>query len=213
MCDVTGSGTAIRQDTVTVLITWQLSEKMEFLNLVNGMRRRPPKPLLIVIALLAMAFGSCGYKTAGRAVRIPSTVQTIAIPAFLNQTQTYRIEQTMTSAVVREFISRTKYRVLNDASPEADATLLGSIVSTQLSPLTYDSQTGRASSALVTVNMKVSLTDRTGVVIFENPNYVFREQYQISREISSFFEEESPAIDRLSRDLARTLVADILENY
>ncbi|HUQ49106.1 MAG TPA: LptE family protein [Terriglobales bacterium] len=177
------------------------------------MRRRPPKQLLVVIALLAMAFGSCGYKTAGRAVRIPSTVQTIAIPAFLNQTQTYRIEQTMTSAVVREFISRTKYRVLNDVSPEADATLHGSIVSTQLSPLTYDSQTGRASSALVTVNMKVSLTDRKGVVIFENPNYVFREQYQISREISSFFEEESPAIDRLSRDLARTLVADILENY
>lgn len=177
------------------------------------MRRRPFQPLLVVIALLAMALGGCGYKTAGRAVRIPATVQTIAIPAFLNQTQTYRIEQTMTSAVVREFISRTKYRVLNEDSPEADAILRGTVVSTQLAPLTYDSQTGRASSALVTVNMKVTLTDKRGVVLFENPSYIFREQYQVSREISSFFEEESPAIERLSRDLARTLVADILENY
>jgi len=31
--------------------------------------------------------------------------------------------------------------------------------------------------------------------------------------VSSFFEEESAAAERLARDLARTLVADILENY
>jgi outer membrane lipopolysaccharide assembly protein LptE/RlpB len=140
-------------------------------------------------------------------------VQTIAVPAFVNQTQTYRIEQTMTAAVVREFISRTKYHVVNDVSQESDAVLRGTIVSTQMSPLTYDSQTGRAASAMVTVNMKVSLTDRQGRVIFDNPNYIFREQYQVSREISSFFEEESPAVERLSRDFAHALVSDILENF
>jgi outer membrane lipopolysaccharide assembly protein LptE/RlpB len=140
-------------------------------------------------------------------------VQTIAVPAFVNQTQTYRIEQTMTAAVVREFISRTRYHVVNDVSQEADAVLRGTIVSTQMSPLTYDSQTGRAASAMVTVNMKVSLTDRQGRVIFDNPNYIFREQYQVSRETSSFFEEESPAVERLSRDFAHALVSDILENF
>ena len=55
--------------------------------------------------------------------------------------------------------------------------------------------------------------DKQGKVLFEDPNYVFREEYQITREISSFFREESPALDRLSRDVARTLVNDILENY
>ena len=119
----------------------------------------------------------------------------------------------MTAAVVREFLSRTKFHVVNQDTGDADAVLHGTVTSAQLSPLTYDSQTGRASSALVTLNMKVSLVDRNGKVLFENPNYVFREEYQISREVSSFFEEESPAIDRMSRDFARTLVADILENY
>jgi len=166
--------------------------------------------LILVAATISTG---CGYSTAGKATHLPSNIQTIAIPAFINQTQTYRIEQTMTAAVVREFISRTKFHVLNEPSSDADSTLRGTIVSTQVAPLTYDSQTGRASSALVTVNLKVSLVDKTGKVLFDNPNYIYREQYQVSREISSFFEEESPAVDRLSRDMARTLVADILERF
>lgn len=166
---------------------------------------------IILIAILATA--GCGYSTAGKKTRLPNNVQTIAIPAFINQTQTYRIEQTMTGAVVREFISRTKFHILNEASSEADATLHGTIVSTQIAPLTYDSQTGRASSGLVTVNLRISLVDKKGKVLFDNPNYIYREQYQVTQQVSSFFQEESPAVERLSRDLARTLVTDILENY
>jgi outer membrane lipopolysaccharide assembly protein LptE/RlpB len=168
---------------------------------------------LVAVILLAVLATGCGYSTAGKATRLPSTVQTVAIPAFINQTQTYRIEQVMTADVVREFTARTKYHVVNEAGSDADAILHGTIVSTQAAPLTYDSQTGRASSALITVNLKVSLVDKTGKVLFDNPNYVYREQYQVSREVSSFFEEQSPAVDRLSRDLARTLVADILERF
>jgi outer membrane lipopolysaccharide assembly protein LptE/RlpB len=167
--------------------------------------------LLRIAPLLLLA--GCGYSTGGKATRLPKTVQTIAIPTFINQTQTYRVEQTMTAAVVREFVSRSRYTVFSKAAPDADATLRGTIISTQLSPLTYDSQTGRASTAMVIVTLKVSLTDKQGKPLFENQNYIFREQYQVSREISSFFEEESPALDRMSRDFARTLVADILENY
>ena len=81
------------------------------------------------------------------------------------------------------------------------------------SPATYDSQTGRAASVLVVVSMKVSLTDRQGKVLFENPSYVFREQYQVSREVQSFFEEDSPALHRLSDEFARTLVSNILEGF
>ncbi|HXE90368.1 MAG TPA: LptE family protein [Terriglobales bacterium] len=165
-------------------------------------------------ACLALAlFSGCGYHTAGSASRLPSSVQTIAIPAFTNQTQTYRIEQQMTAAVVREFLTRTRYHIVNEAGDAADAVLHGVVLSTEAAPLTYDSQTGRASSALVTVKMRVSLTGRDGTVLWENRDYTFREQYQVSREVSSFFEEESPAVERLSRDFARTLVSNILEAY
>jgi outer membrane lipopolysaccharide assembly protein LptE/RlpB len=166
----------------------------------------------IAVALASVLTG-CGYHTAGRVSTLPSNVKTIAIPAFTNNTQTYRIEQTLTGAVVREMVTRTRYHIVNQSDASADATLRGTVVSTYTAPLTYDSQTGRAASVLVTVNMKVSLTDKHGKVLYDNPSYVFREQYQVTRELSSFFEESSPALDRLSREFARTLVSDMLEGF
>ncbi len=110
-------------------------------------------------------------------------------------------------------VTRTHYQILNQADAEADATLRGEVLSSSASPLTYDSQTGRAASVLVTVSMKVSLTDKSGKVLYQNPAYLFREQYQVSRELTSFFEEDSPALERLSQDFARTLVSNILEGF
>ena len=164
---------------------------------------------------LAVCLGAsgCGYRTGSHSSRLPTEVKTIAVPAFTNQTQNYRVEQVLTAAVVREFVTRTKFRVLPEISNDADAILRGTVVSASAAPLTYDSQTGRASTALITVTMRVSLVDRKGMVLFENPNYTFREQYQISGEVSSFFEEDAPALNRLSREFARTLVSSIVEAY
>ncbi|MGC2181787.1 MAG: LPS assembly lipoprotein LptE [Terriglobales bacterium] len=176
-------------------------------------RLRTPGRSLFLIPLILIFSTACGYHTAGHSVTLPTNVQTIAIPAFVNRTQTYKIEQRLTSAVVREMVTRTHYHILNQASDSADATLRGVVISTSTSPLTYDSQTGRASSALVVVTAKVTLTDRQGKVLYENPAYLFREEYQVSRELSSFFEEDSPALERLSREFARTLVSNVLEGF
>jgi hypothetical protein len=59
----------------------------------------------------------------------------------------------------------------------------------------------------------VRLTDKKNRVLFENLNYLYREQYQISPEVSSFFQEEGPALERISRDFARQLVSNVLEAY
>ena len=167
-------------------------------------------PALQALILLTAA---CGYHTAGHAVTLPANVQTIAIPAFVNQTQTYKIEQKLTAAVVQEMVTRTHYHIVNEPSDSADATLRGTVMSTSTSPLTYDSQTGRASSALVVVTVRVALTDRQGKILYQNPSYLFREEYQVSSELSSFFEEDSPALERLSREFARTLVSNVLEGF
>ncbi|HZE27432.1 MAG TPA: LptE family protein [Terriglobales bacterium] len=167
----------------------------------------------VLLTLGWLASAGCGYHTAGHNVTLPKNVKTLAIPAFVNQSQTYRIEQTLTAAVVREFTTRTHYQILPETTDAADATLKGTILTTTSSPLTYDSRTGRAESILVVVSMKVSLVDREGKILFQNPSYVFREQYQVSQELSSFFEEDSPALGRLSRDFAQTLVSNVLEGF
>jgi outer membrane lipopolysaccharide assembly protein LptE/RlpB len=174
------------------------------------MKARAASPLALLLTFLLLG---CGYHTAGHAVQLPDNVKTIAIPTFKNETLTYRIEQMLTAAVVREFTTRTHYRILNDPGQDADATLRGTVLSTTASPLTYDTATGRAASVLVVVSIKVTLTDRNGKVLYQNPAYLFREQYELSQDLPSFFEEDSPAFRRLSQDFARTLVSNILEGF
>jgi outer membrane lipopolysaccharide assembly protein LptE/RlpB len=185
--------------------------------LVIPRERKPARILLSLLAFLLLGAG-CGYHTVGHSVQLPANVKTIAIPTFKNETNTYRIEQMLTASVVREFTTRTHYHILNgsnenDASEAADATLRGTVLSTSASPLTYNSATGQAASVLIVVSMKVSLSDRQGKVIYQNPSYLFREQYEVSQDLASFFEEDSPAFRRLSQDFARTLVSNILEDY
>jgi outer membrane lipopolysaccharide assembly protein LptE/RlpB len=103
--------------------------------------------------------------------------------------------------------------MLNNAGDDPDATLRGSVLSMVASPLTYDTATGRAASVMVVVSMRVTLTDRNGKVLYQNPAYLFREQYEVSQDLASFFEEDSPAFRRLSQDFARTLVSNILEGF
>jgi outer membrane lipopolysaccharide assembly protein LptE/RlpB len=169
--------------------------------------------LAVIVVAVALALAGCGYHEVGHASVLPPTIHTIAIPAFGSHSQTFRIEQQLTDAVIREFDARTQFKVIHDAHQDADAVLKGTVLSATAAPLAYDAQTGRAVSALVTVSVQVTLTDSKGKVVFQNPAYLFHDQYEISADLPRFFEEDSPAVDRLSRDFARTLVANILEAY
>lgn len=156
---------------------------------------------------------SCGYRVAGRGDQLPPDIKTLAVPMFENETPRFRIEQSLTAAVTREFIERTNYRITPNPAG-ADALLKGTVKDVRTGVITFDLNTGRATSLQVQVTADVKLEDlHTHKVVFANPNYVFREQYQVSQNTSALFEEDQPALERLSRDLARTLVTAILENF
>src|SRR5206468_4043657 len=114
---------------------------------------------------------------------------------------------------VRELNTRTRYHVLADRSGDADAVLSGTILTQSAVPLTYDSTTGQTSSYLITVTVKVLLADRDGRVLYRNDALSFREQYQSTQDLSGFIREDQPAVQRLARDFAQTLVGDMLESF
>ena len=89
--------------------------------------------------------------------------------------------------------------------------LHGTILNETVAPLTYNTTTQQSSSFLITLVVSVTLKDRDGKVLYENKNYVFRGQYQSTSDLPTFLDESPAAIDRLSRDFARALVADVLE--
>ena len=173
----------------------------------------PAACCLVLTAFCLLLFPACGYHVAGTASRLPPDVKIIAVPAFKNLSSTFRIEQQVTSAVTREFLERTKFRILPNPG-DADAVLRGTIKDVRAHAITFDVNTGRATSLQVQVTAEVKLEDvHSHKLLFSNSNYVYREEYQVSESSSALFEEDKPALDRLSRDLARTLVTDILENF
>lgn len=164
--------------------------------------------------IFAMLLAGCGYHVAGSATHIPADVRTLAVPIFVNDTQSYHTEVALTDAVVHELNTRTKYRIVStDKSADADAMLRGTVVSENIAPLTYDVTTGQSSSFLVTITAKVVLTANDGHVLYQNSNYTFRQQYQSTQDLASFIQEDSPAVKRLSRDFAQSLVSDMLESF
>jgi outer membrane lipopolysaccharide assembly protein LptE/RlpB len=168
---------------------------------------------IISIAFALLGLSGCGYHTLGAATHLPPGIRTLAVPVFATHTEAYHTETVMTEAVIREFATRTQLRVTPDASADADAVLHGTILKETVAPLTFNSSTQQSSSFLITMVVSVTLTGRDGKVLYENKNYVFRQQYQSTTNLSSFFEESPAAIDRLSREFARQLVADVLEGF
>jgi hypothetical protein len=50
-------------------------------------------------------------------------------------------------------------------------------------------------------------------VLYENKNYAYREQFQSTTDLPTFIQENPAAMQRLSREFARQLVADVLEGF
>jgi outer membrane lipopolysaccharide assembly protein LptE/RlpB len=167
----------------------------------------------LLISLIAVVQAGCGYHVAGHNNSLPKSIHVVAVTALENKTTGYRIEQKLTSATVHEFLARTQYKIVSNAA-DGDAVLRGKVVSVEAVPLLFDTQTGRATTMLVTVKCEVSLTESaTDKVLYHSENFVFRNEYEISTDVPSFFEEQDPALDRLAEDFARKLVAAVIENY
>lgn len=168
---------------------------------------------LALLAFSLLGLSGCGYHTLGAATHLPPDVRTLSVPVFATETVANRSEVVLTQAVIREFETRTSMRVTPSADPDADAVLHGTILKESVAPLTYNSSTEQSSSYLITMVVSVTLTGRDGKILYQNKNYVFRQQYQSTANLATFFQEDPAAVERLSREFARQLVADLLEGF
>lgn len=169
--------------------------------------------MAVFILVCVISITGCGYHVAGTHSTLPADWRTIAIPAFKNDTTRYRIEQKVTEAVIREFIARTHYRIVQDEQ-SADAVLHGEVLSVETTPMLFDTTTGEVTMMLVVVQTKVDLLDnKSQKPIYQANDMVFRQEYQISTDVRSFFQEEDPALGRMARDFASKLVANVMEGF
>jgi hypothetical protein len=176
-----------------------------------------PFGMLPVIAAAALSLtlltASCGYRVAGNSDTLPDEIQAISIPSFANATTEYKIEQSIRSAVVSEFITRTRYHIVTN-DEDADATLHATVLLFRDYPATYDPQSNRASTVQTETHMHVALRDhKSGQVVYENPRMILTETYEVSIDPQAYFGERQAAIQRAGRSAAREMVSAILSGF
>ena len=183
---------------------------------MSRLSRRDSLLLLLLLAALVPASG-CGYALAGRGSFLPADIRTVGIPPIENRTTFYRTEQVLTEKVRAEFIGRGKYRIVPDPNG-ADALLTAELASIIVQPAALT--TGQlASRYLFTVVIRAQFTDlRNNEVLWSNDQLVFREEYELPSassavEGTTFLDTQGTAFDRISTDIARSVVTAILEAF
>lgn len=168
---------------------------------------------VLAAALIAVGFSGCGYRVAGKADLLPKSIATIAVPPFANGSIRYKLSEKLAAQITRELLTRTRYEVVAEPG-EADAILSGSVINYNAYPTVFDPSTGRASTVQVSVYLSITLRERaTNAVLYSRQNFEVKERYEVSSDPRAYLEESDTAMDRLSRDVARTVVSAVLENF
>ena len=167
----------------------------------------------IATAVPTLLLVGCGYHIAGKANLLPADIHTIAVAPWGNATVRFKLSNYLAAAVSRELIARTRYRLVTDIS-KADVVLYGSIANMQQggSPL-YDKATNRTTAGNVVVYLQFKLVDRAGKVLIDKPGLVYSQPYEISIDPRQYFDESDAAFQRLSTDVAKSVVSAMLEQF
>jgi hypothetical protein len=168
--------------------------------------------VMMFLLLLTSGYGEC-YKPVGRGEALPKHIKTLAIPAFQNQALRFKVEQRFTAALVDEALRRARALAVVADPAGADAVLLGTIKSFFFRPVLLD-DLGRARLYEVMITLDLTVRDQTkNRILYGNSNLNVRGEYEINGDPQQFFSEEGPAVDRIARDFARSIMTTILEGF
>ena len=167
---------------------------------------------LFLLLLLACGYTEC-YKPVGRGDGLPKHIKTLAIPPFQNPSLRFKVEQRFTAAMVDEALRRARSLHITSTAEGADAVMLGTIQAFTYRPVLLE-DLGRARLFEVAITVGLIVRDQTkNKILFQNPNFVFRGEYEVAGDPKTFFSEEGPAVDRIARDFAKSVMTTILEGF
>ncbi|HIC90589.1 MAG TPA: hypothetical protein EYP21_00705 [Syntrophaceae bacterium] len=131
---------------------------------------------LTSIILLATVIG-CGYGFTGGVNNLPPDVRSIAIPVFSNNTSELGIETIFTNAVIDEFLHSNLLPIKDES--QADAVLLGTIKSIDISSLAYDRRDVSIQNRLTLYLDIVLRTQKDGTVLWQVKNLADNQEFEV----------------------------------
>src|SRR5438270_48858 len=166
---------------------------------------------LLTMLVFVSGFAEC-YKPITKN-QLPTRIRTVAVPAFQNQALHYKIEHRFTEAVINEIVRRGRGLRVQAEREGADAVIDGVIKSFNFGGVLLDAR-GRARVFEVTVTAAVTVRDQVeNRVLYDNQNYVFRGEFEFADDPRSFFNEEDPAIGRIARSFAESVVSTLINGF
>jgi hypothetical protein len=145
--------------------------------------------------------------------QLPVHIHTVAVPAFQNSALRYKIEHRFTDAVMNELIHRGRGLRVQSEREGADAVVDGVIKSFEFAGVLLDDR-GRARVFEVTIRVAVTVRDQVqNRVLYDNQNYVFRGEFEFAADPRSFFNEEDPAVQRMARSFAESIVSTLVNGF
>ena len=166
--------------------------------------------LFIVMFMFVSGFAEC-YKPVTKN-QLPARIKTVAVPAFQLESQAlrYKVESRFTDAVMRELVHRGRGLRVQGQREGADAVIEGVIRNFYFGGVLLDDK-GRARIFEVTIVAAVTVRDQTeNRVLYDNQNFVFRGEYEFASDPRTFFNEEDPAVLRMSRSFAESIVSTLI---
>ncbi len=178
------------------------------------------KSITLIICFAAVLLApSCGYRISGTGGIVPEGVKTIAIPVFFNATNEPSVDVEVTQAVVEEFMTDGRLKVVGPE--EAELALHGSVVRYEITPLSFTPQSF-AQQYGVRLVVEASLEDlRSKKIIWQEKGIEsnFVSNYTVSYnatgqvDIRATRVAKDAAIKQASQDIAETLRSKVLEGF
>jgi hypothetical protein len=181
-----------------------------------------PTAAALILAVSSLAAGGCGYALSGRGVTVDPTIKRIGVPPFKDRTHREGLEEKISQAVIEELLKRGHFEVVQD-STGVDALVDGELTSYTARAVGFGATGGEipgggaaseATRYTITVTARVRYA-KVGATepIWVNESFSDRDEYDLGSDPASLFDRENQAIDRLSVDFARKLVAAMLEAF
>ena len=174
--------------------------------------KRIMRAAAFAITLLTVSgFTEC-YKPVTKS-QMPTYIKTVAVPAFQNNALRFKIEHRFTKAVMTELIHRGHGLQVQSDREGADAVIEGTVKSFGFSGVLLDDK-GRARVFEVTITAALTVRDQhENKVLYDNQNFVFRGEFEFADDPRSFFNEEDPAVQRMARRFAESIVSTLINGF
>jgi len=167
--------------------------------------------LIVSTLFFVSGYTEC-YKPVSKS-ELPDYIKTVAVPPFQNTALRYKVESRFTKAVMDELIHRGHGIKVQSDREGADAVIDGVVKQFSFGGVLLDDK-GRARVFEVQITAAVTVRDQhDNRVLYDNQNFIFRGEYEFANDPRNFFNEEDPAVMRIARSFAESIVSTLINGF